>query len=312
MAATGSDNPTLFIGVFLAVLAAAIGTTSKQLIAAAAHLQKPWLSKFGVGMNMIVGPVIDAMSYAFAPQVVVAPFACLDVIFNAITAPYTLRWQQERLTRSHICGTALVSAGAVFTSLFAQTRSSVQSVHELEEQLFFRPTSVVYVAIELCAVACVQMALYKNCLPHAARGISLGLTAGILMGNVFFVKGAVSIIRLSASSGCYDAWLRPTPYILGACAAGGAIAGNIFLQKGLGEYKGVFMVTIFEGTHITAACLSGCIVMDEMASAPWWRYVMYWLSICLIICGLLVTNKASSCAQIELQTELQSELQNAS
>jgi len=80
-----------------------------------------------------------------------------------------------------------------------------------------------------------------------------------------------------------------SPYILTVCAVGGAIARKFFMQKGLGEYKGVFMVTIFEGSHITAACLPGCIVMDEMASIPWWRYITYWLSVCLIICGLLVT-----------------------
>ena len=45
------------------------------------------------GMNMAVGPIVDASAYAFAPQVVVPPFACLDVIFNALTAPYTLDFQ---------------------------------------------------------------------------------------------------------------------------------------------------------------------------------------------------------------------------
>jgi len=102
----------------LAVLASAIGTTSKQLIAASAHYQTPWMLHLGTGMNVLLGPLVDASAYAFAPQVIVAPFACLDIIFNAITAPYTLWWQQERLTRAHIYGTALVTVGAVFTSVF--------------------------------------------------------------------------------------------------------------------------------------------------------------------------------------------------
>merc|ERR1712039_570048 len=95
------------------------------------------------------------------------------------------------------------------------------------------------------------------------------------------------------------AWLRPTPYILAAAAGGGAVTGHIVMRKGLGEYKGVFMVTIFEGAHISASCLSGCVVMEEMAGAPWWRYVMYWSSVVLIICGMVVINNKSADARIE-------------
>merc|ERR1719174_3404553 len=115
------------------------------------------------------------------------------------------------------------------------------------------------------------------------RGISLGVIAGVLMGNVFFVKGIVSLVRHSISTGDTEAWTRLTPYVCIACAAGGAVTGHMFMRKGLGEYKGIFMVTIFEGAHITAACLSGCIVMEEMVGAKEWRYVTYWCSVCAII-----------------------------
>jgi len=289
----------IIAGVVLAVLAAAIGTTSKQLIAASEHLQRPWLFHLGAGMNIFLGPFVDASAYAFAPQVVIAPFACLDVIFNAISAPYTLRWQRERLTRAHIHGTALVFVGACFTSIFAQADNIIYNVYELEAQLFLRPTSLAYLAVELCAIVSVNIALRKKLLNPAVRGISLGVIAGVLMGNIFFMKGVIGIIQTTASTGSFEAWARPTPYILASAAAGGAIIGHIFMRKGLGEYKGVFMVTIFEGAHISAGCLSGCVVMEEMAGAPWWRYLMYWFSVLLIIAGMLVINKRSADAQIE-------------
>jgi len=291
--------PMIWFGVFLAVLAAAIGTTSKQLIAASEHLQKPWLFHLGAGMNIAFGPLVDASAYAFAPQVIVAPFACLDVIFNAITAPYTLRWQHEKLTRSHVHGTALVFLGAMCTSIFAQADNIIRNVYELEEQLFFRPTSAAYMVVELVAIGIANLALRKQLLSPAFRGISLGVVAGILMGNIFFMKGVIGLIQTTASTGNFDAWWRPTPYILAICAAGGAIVGHLFMRKGLGEYKGVFMVTIFEGAHITAGCLSGCIVMEEMAGAPWWRYILYWVSVTLIISGMLIINKKSADAQIK-------------
>mmetsp|Transcript_55780 Transcript_55780/g.149347 ORF Transcript_55780/g.149347 Transcript_55780/m.149347 type:complete len:97 (-) Transcript_55780:65-355(-) len=58
------------------------------------------------------------------------------------------------------------------------------------------------------------------------------------------------------------------------------------------------MVTIFEGAHITCGCLSGCIVMEEMAGVPWWRYCCYWLSVALIIAGILIVNRKSADAQL--------------
>merc|ERR1719271_93677 len=123
------------------------------------------------------------------------------------------------------------------------------------------------------------------------------------MGNVFFVKGIVSLVRHSISTGDTEAWTRPTPYVCIGCAAGGAIVGHMFMRKGLGEYKGVFMVTIFEGAHISAACLSGCVVMEEMAGAPWWRYILYWMSVATIIVGLLVINLQAAEAQMQKESE---------
>merc|ERR1719230_1675903 len=109
----------IIVGIILEVAAAALGTTSKQLIAYSEYVKKRWIFHIGAGINIFVGPIVDASAYAFAPQVVVAPFACLDVIFNALTAPYTLHWQNEVLTAAHIYGTILVAIGAVFTSVLA-------------------------------------------------------------------------------------------------------------------------------------------------------------------------------------------------
>jgi len=290
---------SITIGIILAIAAAAIGTASKQLIASSEHLKRPLLFRLGLIMNVAVGPVVDASAYAFAPQVVVAPFACLDVIFNALTAPYTLSWQNERLEGVHLVGTALVSLGAVLTSVFANVDNKVYNVYELEAQLLFRPTSVVYILLELIAIALANIALQKKLLSPAVRGISLGVVSGVLMGNVFFMKGIIGLIQTTAETGDYSAWRRLTPYFLAAFAAGGAVYGNVVMRKGLEEYKGVFMVTIFEGAHISAACMSGCVVMEELAGYPWWRYILYWLSVLMIIGGMAVMNVAANSAQIE-------------
>jgi hypothetical protein len=279
----------IFIGILLAITAAGVGTISKQLIAASTYYKKPWLFHLGASMNIAVGPVVDASAYAFAPQVIVAPFACLDVIFNALSAPYTLHWQNEVLTKVHVIGSGLVATGAVLSSIFADAENEVYSVSELEHQLL-RPASIIYLSTELTAIICVNVLLRRGLLSPRIRGISLGVIAGILMGNVFFMKGLIGFLRIGIGQGDWTAFLHVTPYICLVCAAGGAVVGHIFMRKGLGEYKGVFMVTIFEGAHITAACLSGCVVMSEMSGAPWWRYLTYWSSVLMIVAGLVVIN----------------------
>lgn len=251
-------------------------------------------------MNIAVGPIVDASAYAFAPQVIVAPFACLDVIFNALTAPFTLKWQAEVLTKVHFIGCGCVAVGASLTAVLADAENEVYTVYELEKQLL-RPQSIVYFAMELSAILTVNWFLRKNLLSPMVRGVSLGVIAGVLMGNVFFVKGIVSLVRHSITTGDTDAWLRLTPYFCLACAAGGAVIGHVFMRKGLAEYKGVFMVTIFEGAHISAACLSGCVVMSEMSGAPWWRYVCYWASVTLILVGMGIINTAAADANLSRQ-----------
>lgn len=91
----------------------------------------------------------------------------------------------------------------------------------------------------------------------------------------------------------FQVLLTPEPYVLLAAAAVCSILGTIFMQRGLREYKGVFMVTIFEGSHIFTACLSGDVVLGEMAHASWAQYVLYWLSVSLIVCGIILMNWSS-------------------
>lgn len=287
----------IIVGILLEITAAALGTLSKQLIAYSEHVGKRWIFHIGATINIAVGPAVDASAYAFAPQVVVAPFACLDVIFNALTAPYTLRWQNERFTKAHIIGTGLVAAGAAFTAIFGSSDEEDFSLEEYEAQLT-KPASLLYMAVEAILISVIYLCLKAKLMDASTRGIALGVVAGILMGNVFFLKGIVNIVSDMLATGNMSAWHRPTPYACVIAAVTGAVLGHIFMRKGLGEYKGVFMVTIFEGAHVTAACLSGCVVMSEMANVEWWKQILYWLSLLTLVAGILVINTAAQDSEL--------------
>mmetsp|Transcript_4561 Transcript_4561/g.11016 ORF Transcript_4561/g.11016 Transcript_4561/m.11016 type:complete len:347 (-) Transcript_4561:113-1153(-) len=288
----------LLLGIGLEICAAALGTISKQLIATSSRLNKRWVFQLGAFLNLVVGPIVDASAYSFAPSVIIAPFSCLDVIFNALSAPYTLRWQNERLTAAHGCGTLLVFAGASLTALFGTIKQDTAlDVYRLEETLR-RPPAVLYMLAELFAVAVMAISLQGRQIPAKLRGPALGVLAGVLVGNVFLIKGFTGLVRYSMQASSIEAWIRPTPYILIAAAVAGALCGQIFLRRGLAEYKGVFMVTIFEGAHVIAACLSGSIVMRELVGLKWTSFVGYWLSVSLIVLGIVAINRNAGEAQL--------------
>lgn len=289
------EGDSIEVGIALAICAASLGTLGKQLLACSGQPgSSRWLALAGALINMIVGPVVDALSYMFAPQVVVAPFACLDVILNLMTAPVTLAFQKEPLTRRHVLGTLLVAVGSVCTSIFGSIEVGDFDVYQLEAHLM-RPQSLAYIGFELIIITSLSACLRLGLLRKDLRGISIGAIAGMLMGNVFCTKGLMSLLKatITGEHAAEQSWFRPTPYVLIVVSLGGSLAGNYLMTKGLQQYKGVFMVTIFEGSHISAACISGAIVMSELRDSCWRDYILYWIGVGLIMFGMLFINATS-------------------
>jgi len=158
---------------------------------------------------------------------------------------------------------------------------------------------LLYFCTEAIVISTVSYLIHMGRLDATARGLALGATSGALTGNAFLVKALVGLIGTSVSSGDWSAWTRPTPYLVIIGAAGGAISGMLFMRRGLVEQKGVFMVTICTGASITASCLSGFIVMDEMNGVPLTQVCGYWLAVAMILVGMMVVHSASGDARIE-------------
>mmetsp|Transcript_148494 Transcript_148494/g.262188 ORF Transcript_148494/g.262188 Transcript_148494/m.262188 type:complete len:350 (-) Transcript_148494:214-1263(-) len=278
------------IGICLEIMAAVIGTFSKQLIAFGEQRKVRAVSALGIAFNTVLGPITDASAYAFAPQTIIAPFAGLDVLFNAFTAPCTLRFQREMLTWRHILAAVMVAGGASSSAVLAARveENETQTCDEFVDMLC-QTRSIVYLSIELLLVLVTISSLWTGRISGTARGLALGGIAGLLMGNVFFVKGFVGFVKL-AIKGDGNCFSQLTPYATLSAAAGGSILGTCFMQQGLRDYKGVYMVTLFEGAHISAACLSGDVVMWEMAHVQWPTWIGYWASILVIIGGILLIN----------------------
>lgn len=287
----------LFVaGVFFEVVATLLRVVGNQLVTHSARLKderRAWRTKVaGLAITTVLVPMADATAYALAPQSMVAPLNGLDIVWNSCSAPYTLG---ERLTMRHVMGTTLVFGGAFSAALLGPHREEAVTLQALRD-FYFSARFAAYAMAFACGLAASATVLRmrpKGVKSHA-RGIALGTTAGAIVGNMYFTAHALGLLRASMESREWSAWTHWLPYAVTAMAVATALANVPLMTRGLEEYEALFMVPIFEGSHICVACISGQILRSEMSGAPAWRLTAYWLSISTIVVGLLVVQSTAA------------------
>lgn len=283
------------VGILLEVLAGMCGCVGKLLVSYSARTRKKLLSRgcywCGICITTLVGPVLDASAFSFAPQSIIAPLNGLDVCWTALLSPITLG---DTLALSHYVGAVLVSSGGGLTAVFGPHGAKIKTLEDAQSRLLDWP-ALVYAAFFLVyfSLCCITLPSRPVGVGDKARGILLGIMAGGLAGNMYFCSCVTGLFRHSLETGDWRAWQHWLPYVLlvGAVIVG---LGNIpFITRGLQEYETLFMVTLFEGCHILFACLSGTLVLREMEDIQdSWQWIAFWASILQICVGLYVLQRA--------------------
>lgn len=308
----GGMNNLWYVGVLLEIVSTMSGTIGKQLIRLSEQLKKsnPRSSlmcfKLGLVVNTVVGPVVDMAAYSFAAQSMIAPFGGLDVVWNALLAPWLLR---ETLTRRRIFGCGLIVIGTAMAGAFGNHTDSDYTLEYLEETLINKRVAIYFAvfAVWFCFNRFYLMLKPKG---SALRGISLGCTAGTIAGNMFCVKAAIECIQRSIHEQEGEIWLHWLPYLLLAGAAFFALTNVIYMTKGLQEYEALFMVTIYEGSMIVSGCVSGAVVLTDLKGLEPWRITLYSISVLIVVAGMIVifsqerqskSSMAAGTASIQIQ-----------
>uniref|UniRef100_A0A7S2N1J6 Uncharacterized protein n=1 Tax=Zooxanthella nutricula TaxID=1333877 RepID=A0A7S2N1J6_9DINO len=282
------------LGVAFEVFATFLGTVGKQLISFSGRVKdqkRANLLKFsGLVITTLIGPVVDMAAYAFAPQAIIAPLAGLDIVWNTMSAPITLG---ERLSARHVVGSTLVFLGAMLTAMLgphSETQATQEWLDETFNSLRFLSYCIVFgVAF---AIGAVVLQTRPKGVGDKARGLALGLMAGGIAGNMFFMSASLGLLRSSASSGDWSVWRSWMPYVLVLGAVSMAVLNIPFMSKALQEYEALFAVTLFEGCHILVACVSGAWVLRELDREAFETQSLYWMAVSVIFCGLLVIQRA--------------------
>lgn len=279
-----------YIGVGLEIVSTMSGTVGKQLIRLS-ELRKQTSPRFskvafttGLLVNTLVGPLLDIGAYSFAPQSLVAPFGGLDIVWNALLAPYVL---QETLTYGRVVGCLLITLGTCLAGGFGNHSDPEYTVEYLEDTLV-NIRVLVYLCVFVVWYIFNTQVLMRRPAGSAIRGISLGCTAGTIAGNMFCIKAAIELIEHSIEKGDGNVWVHWLPYVMLVGAIFFALSNVVYMTQGLKEYEALFMVTIYEGSMIVSGCMSGAIVLLDMRGIESWRVVFYGLSVVLLIFGMYV------------------------
>mmetsp|Transcript_43215 Transcript_43215/g.92215 ORF Transcript_43215/g.92215 Transcript_43215/m.92215 type:complete len:451 (+) Transcript_43215:165-1517(+) len=286
-----SDGPNLwYIGVGLEIVSTMSGTIGKQLIrlseltkGKSAHLAK-MIMIAGLVINTAVGPIVDMGAYSFASQSLIAPFGGLDVVWNALLAPFLL---DEKLTWRRIVGCVLIMIGTGMAGCFGNHEDAEYTLEYLEETLL-HVRVLIYFLVFFAWFLLNRFCLMNFPVGNAIRGVSLGCTAGTIAGNMFCVKAAIELIQRSINMQEGEIWLHWLPYVMLVGAVFFALTNVIYMTKGLQEFEALFMVTIYEGSMIVSGCVSGAIVLKDLRALEAWRIGLYSIGILTIVLGMYV------------------------
>lgn len=270
-------------GILLELVSTASGTVGKQLIRFSEIYKSKGLKarsrvalKLGLFLNTAFGPIVDTFAYAFAPASLLAPIGGLDIVWNMLSAPFTLG---EKLTCRRWCSIVLIFAGT-FGSVFPADHQEIKYTNAVLHVLLPRTRVLVYAVCFLLWLALNFLVLMRRPVGSVARGFSLGATSGTIAGNMFCVKAAVELVKTSILDGSLAVWTDWISWLVVFSAFFFALSSVVFMTKGLQEYQALFMVTLYEGSMIVSNALSACIVLGELDQKATW--IQAWYSFCIL------------------------------
>ncbi|CAE8582050.1 unnamed protein product [Polarella glacialis] len=279
------------VRIFLAIVSTITDLIGKQLVRFSTLLEQRGAFArartsliAGIVISAVAGPLLDLGAYAFAPASLLAPFASMDVIWNAGLAPWLLN---EKLTRPRCSAIVLVFTGTVIAGIFGPSEDRHYTCEGVEELVVSLRTPI-YLAVLLCGILFSTSVLSRRPRGDPIRGMALGLTAGTLSGNMFCVKLLIELLQISYNTSWESVWGTWLPYPLLIGAAFFAISNLFFLTKGMREYQALFMVTVFEGAGMVTNAVSASVILRELDYMEWWRVLLYAFGLCTICFGMFV------------------------
>lgn len=268
----------------LSLTATLFGTLGKVLLKLA-HTSTQALSVKVAAIVCVVllNPVFDAMSYAYAAQSILAPMAGFSVVWNIILSPYLLN---EKVSTHDVRGAAVILAGCVLVGISGSHDTPTH--HSAELFALFR--SRIFIEYAVFVFFCAMGLSWMACNFEKKSGwkrFAYGALSGLIGGNLFFLKASVELL---AEGGAV--WANPETYIIFLSALLSAGGGIYVLDLGLREYDALYLVAIYQAFLILIGSISGVIFFHEISGInSWWQLILYPSSIITTVGGIIVLSE---------------------
>ncbi|CEG40682.1 magnesium transporter nipa [Plasmopara halstedii] len=261
----------------------------------------------GLFSMLVMNPALGALAYCFATQSLLAPMAGLTIGWNTLFGPILL--PHERLTTNDFVGAVLIFTGCVLVGVSGTHDSPPLPVELLGAR--FKSFSFVLYLVALFVLLCFLIHHAKDALHFTTTSrragvksspvsspeqlsvitrVSLSVFAGVMSGQLFFLAAVMQAVH---DDGASRIWSFPVTYICVIGALGTAIFGLYLLNEALAVEDAVVVIYLYEASYIMAGAVSGLCFFRDMEHLATWHYVLYSLSLALILLGIYVVAKRS-------------------
>jgi drug/metabolite transporter (DMT)-like permease len=264
----------------------------------------------GLFSMLVMNPALGAVAYCFATQSLLAPMAGLTIGWNTLMGPMLL--PHERLTTNDFVGAFLIFTGCVLVGVSGTHETPLLPIDKLASRFVTFPFLLYCVALFVVLVVLIhhaKYALHFTCtkrsdidvtgtpgrnrrveLSQSSR-VSISVFAGVMSGQLFFLAATMRLLHDDSGTGI---WRHPLTYVCIVGAIGTALFGLYLLNEALKVEDAVVVIYLYEASYILAGAISGLCFFQDMKHLSSWHYVVYSLSLLLILLGIYVVAKRSN------------------
>ncbi|CAI5723913.1 unnamed protein product [Hyaloperonospora brassicae] len=278
-------SPQLWtVGVTLSLAATLFGTLGKVLLKLShTSSQALWVKTAAAACVFVLNPVLDAISYAYAAQSILAPMAGFSVVWNILLSPYLLH---EELSTQDVRGTAVILLGCLLVGVSGSHDTPTHRSAELFA-LFRSRLFVEYALFAGCTAVLLAWVICRWPQKSGWRRFAFGALSGLIGGNLFFLKASIELVVEGGA-----VWSNVETYAIIAAALSSAGSGIFVLDQGLREYEALYLVAIYQAFLILIGSVSGVVFFHEIAGmTAWWQLAIYPLSIVTTVGGIIVLSE---------------------
>ena len=268
------------IGIALACISATSAAIGVNLQRYGKQKAMPLVSVLGVFLATVCGAV-DMVSFQFAPQSLLAPFAALGLLVNLFLAPM----HGEKITTMDLLCTALVVGGVAVCLSSASTDMPPRTPDELAA-LATRPAFLGWAAVEASVLVAAAARARLGKAASTLTAVGWAVSAGVC--------GGCTVLSAKVLTECANA---KAPFLwiacVGACTGLFAISQVMTLNAAVGKYSPLLIVPLFTAASLATNASGGGIYFEEFAALEPAQQEGYAKGVGLLLTGVfLIASKS--------------------